>query len=115
MGLALLGEKLSAEQAEEWGLIWKCVDDDAAAADGGDAGAQLAAGPTLGYVKTRQAIDAGEIVARSGRLDLERDLQRELGQRRLSRRRGRVHGKARAALHGPLSDAGPCPRTRWSA
>ena len=28
MGLAMLGNKLSAEQAEQWGLIWKCVDDD---------------------------------------------------------------------------------------
>jgi 2-(1,2-epoxy-1,2-dihydrophenyl)acetyl-CoA isomerase len=27
-GLAMLGEKLSAEKAEQWGLIWKCVDDD---------------------------------------------------------------------------------------
>src|SRR5450631_3354012 len=27
MGLALLGEKLSAEQAAAWGMIWKCVDD----------------------------------------------------------------------------------------
>jgi 2-(1,2-epoxy-1,2-dihydrophenyl)acetyl-CoA isomerase len=28
MGLAMLGDKLSAEQAESWGLIWKCLDDD---------------------------------------------------------------------------------------
>src|SRR5215207_6240106 len=27
MGLAMMGDKLTAEQAEEWGLIWKCVDD----------------------------------------------------------------------------------------
>jgi 2-(1,2-epoxy-1,2-dihydrophenyl)acetyl-CoA isomerase len=27
MGLALLGDKLGAEEAAEWGLIWKCVDD----------------------------------------------------------------------------------------
>src|SRR5437773_9279597 len=27
MGLAMLGDKLSAEQAAEWGLIWQCVDD----------------------------------------------------------------------------------------
>ena len=27
MGLAMLGEKLTAEKAEDWGLIWKCVDD----------------------------------------------------------------------------------------
>jgi 2-(1,2-epoxy-1,2-dihydrophenyl)acetyl-CoA isomerase len=29
MGLMLLGERLSAEKAEQWGLIWSCVDDDA--------------------------------------------------------------------------------------
>src|SRR5712691_3333766 len=29
MGLALLGEKLSAEDAERWGLIWKAMDDEA--------------------------------------------------------------------------------------
>src|SRR5678815_5677938 len=28
LGLALLGDKLPAEQAAEWGLIWQCVDDD---------------------------------------------------------------------------------------
>src|SRR3954471_17767498 len=27
MGLAMLGDKVSAEQAVSWGLIWKCVDD----------------------------------------------------------------------------------------
>src|SRR5262250_849858 len=27
MGLAMLGDKLSAEQAEQWGLIWRCVED----------------------------------------------------------------------------------------
>ena len=27
MGLALLGEKLSAKQAADWGMIWQCVDD----------------------------------------------------------------------------------------
>ena len=27
MGLAMLGDKLSAEDAARWGLIWKCVDD----------------------------------------------------------------------------------------
>src|ERR1700687_1339582 len=27
IGLTLLGEKLSAEQAAQWGLIWRCVED----------------------------------------------------------------------------------------
>ena len=32
-GLALLGERIGAEQAEAWGMIWKCVDDDALAGE----------------------------------------------------------------------------------
>lgn len=28
MGLALLGNQLSAEQAHEWGMIWQVVDDE---------------------------------------------------------------------------------------
>ena len=28
MGMAMLGERISAEQAADWGLIWKCVDDE---------------------------------------------------------------------------------------
>lgn len=79
MGLALLGEKLSAEQAEAWGLIWKCVDDDALMPTVMQVARQLAAGPTRGYVRTRQAIDAGDALALPQSLDLERDYQRELG------------------------------------
>lgn len=79
MGLALTGEKLSAEQAEAWGLIWKCVDDDALMATVTALARQLAAGPTRGYVRTRQAIEASATLSLSASLDLERDYQRELG------------------------------------
>ncbi len=41
---------------------------------------QLAAGPTRGYVRTRQAIDAAMLLPFDRALDLERDYQRELGQ-----------------------------------
>ncbi len=58
MGLTLLGEKLSAAQAAEWGLIWRCVDDDQLLPTVTTVAQQLAAGPTRGYVRTRQAIDA---------------------------------------------------------
>src|SRR5216683_2206901 len=47
-GLALLGETLSAETAQAWGLIWKAVDDDRLMAEAGEMCAQLAAGPTIG-------------------------------------------------------------------
>lgn len=79
MGLALLGEKLGAEQAEQWGLVWKCVDDDALLPTVSSLARQLAQGPTRAYVKTRQAIDAGGQSSLAAALELERDLQRELG------------------------------------
>jgi 2-(1,2-epoxy-1,2-dihydrophenyl)acetyl-CoA isomerase len=79
VGLALLGDKLGAEQAAQWGLIWKCV----AAADFENevnaVARTLAAGPTLGYVRTREAIDKAATSTLDSQLDLERDMQRELG------------------------------------
>lgn len=79
MGLALTGEKLSAEQAAEWGLILKCVDDADLMPAATALARQLAAGPTRGYVRTRQAMEAGALLPLAGSLDLERDCQRELG------------------------------------
>lgn len=80
MGLALLGEKLPAAQAAEWGLIWRCVDDDQLQSAVMAVARQLAAGPTRGFVRTRQAIDAAMLMPLDAALDLERDYQRELGR-----------------------------------
>ncbi len=80
MGLALLGERLSAEQAAEWGLIWQCVDDDALLPSATALAARLAAGPTLGYARTKQCIWASSGNDFETQLDLERDLMRELGR-----------------------------------
>jgi 2-(1,2-epoxy-1,2-dihydrophenyl)acetyl-CoA isomerase len=79
MGLALTAERLTAEQAQAWGLIWQCVDDEALLPTVAALAKQLAAGPTLGYVRTRQAMEAGESLTLGASLDLERDFQRELG------------------------------------
>jgi 2-(1,2-epoxy-1,2-dihydrophenyl)acetyl-CoA isomerase len=79
MGLALLGDKLSAEQAEQWGLIWRCVEDDELMPTVISVATQLAAGPTRGYVRTRQAIESAMQLPFAAALDLERDFQRELG------------------------------------
>ena len=46
MGLALFAEKLSAEDAEKMGLIWKAVDDEVLMKEAQDMAARLAAGPT---------------------------------------------------------------------
>jgi 2-(1,2-epoxy-1,2-dihydrophenyl)acetyl-CoA isomerase len=79
VGLALLGDKLSAEQAAQWGLIWKCIPADSFEAEVNSIAKTLAAGPTLGYVRTRQAIDAAATSTLDAQLDMERDMQRELG------------------------------------
>lgn len=80
MGLTLLGEKLSAAQAADWGLIWRCVADAELMPTVNAMALQLATGPTRGYVRTRQAIDAAMLLPFDGALDLERDYQRELGR-----------------------------------
>jgi 2-(1,2-epoxy-1,2-dihydrophenyl)acetyl-CoA isomerase len=79
MGLALLGDKLSAEQAAQWGLIWKCVATADFEAEVHAIARTLAAGPTLGYLRTRQAIDAAATSTLDAQLDLEAGMQRELG------------------------------------
>jgi 2-(1,2-epoxy-1,2-dihydrophenyl)acetyl-CoA isomerase len=79
MGLALLGDKLPAAQAEEWGLIWRCIEDDELMPTVMAVAKQLAAGPTRGYVRTRQAIEGSMQMPFLAALDAERDFQRELG------------------------------------
>ncbi|WP_176491451.1 enoyl-CoA hydratase-related protein [Polaromonas sp. AET17H-212] len=48
-GLMLLGEKLAAETAADWGLIWKCVDDDKLMQEASAIVNKLAVGPTTTY------------------------------------------------------------------
>jgi 2-(1,2-epoxy-1,2-dihydrophenyl)acetyl-CoA isomerase len=79
MGLALFGDKLSAEQAAQWGLIWKNVDDADLMPTALAMARQLASGPTLAFARIKQLIYSAERVPLSQQLDFERDLQRELG------------------------------------
>lgn len=77
--LAMLGDKLSAEQAADWGLIWKCVDDDLLAAETEKLARHFASAPTLGLARTKQALQASGLNTLETQLDLERDFMRELG------------------------------------
>jgi 2-(1,2-epoxy-1,2-dihydrophenyl)acetyl-CoA isomerase len=79
MGLALLGEKLSAEDAERWGLIWKAVDDGQLLSEATAIARTLAAGPTKAYGLIKKALYASGGNSLDAQLDLERDLQREAG------------------------------------
>jgi len=75
----LLGDRLSAEDAERWGLIWQAVADDKLAETAGAIAAKLASGPTKGLVATRHVLDAAMDHDLVGQLDLERRVQHEMG------------------------------------
>jgi len=79
LGLAFLGDKLAAEQAAAWGLIWRCVEDADFAAVVEDMAQHFAAAPTRGLARTKQAIYEGLGRTLAEQLNIERDYQGELG------------------------------------
>ena len=80
MALAMLGEKLSAEEAERIGMIYKVVDDAELMPTATTLARQLATQPTKGLALTKRAIYAAATNTLDEQLDLERDLQREAGR-----------------------------------
>ncbi|WP_133491832.1 2-(1,2-epoxy-1,2-dihydrophenyl)acetyl-CoA isomerase PaaG [Alcanivorax sp. 24] len=79
-GLSMLGDKLTAEQAAAWGLIWRCVDDDALRATATDLARHLATQPTRGLALIKQALNQSFDNDLDTQLDVERDLQRDAGR-----------------------------------
>ena len=80
LGLTLLGNKLPAEQAAAWGMIWQCVEDAELAGAVDALARQLAEAPTRGLAWTKAAIRGGWQRSLAEQLDVERDAQRELGK-----------------------------------
>jgi 2-(1,2-epoxy-1,2-dihydrophenyl)acetyl-CoA isomerase len=80
LGLTLLGQKLPAEQAAAWGMIWQCVDDAELFSTVDALARQFAAAPTRGLAATKHALYGGWARSLDQQLDVERDLQRELGR-----------------------------------
>jgi 2-(1,2-epoxy-1,2-dihydrophenyl)acetyl-CoA isomerase len=80
MGLALTGEPLTAERAEAWGMIWKCVDDDKLAEETAALAAKFASAPTKGLATTKKLIRESATRSLDAELDAERDAQRMLGR-----------------------------------
>lgn len=80
MGLALLGEKLSAEQAAQWGMIWQLVEDAELADTSRQLARHLATQPTFGLGLIKKALQASETNGLDAQLDLERDYQRLAGR-----------------------------------
>jgi 2-(1,2-epoxy-1,2-dihydrophenyl)acetyl-CoA isomerase len=73
--LMLLGDKVSAEQAAQWGLIWRVVDDAALMTEATALARHLASQPTRALGLIKQALNASFGNTLDQQLDLERDLQ----------------------------------------
>lgn len=80
LGLALTGDPLPAETAADWGLIWKCVDDDKLGETTGALAVKFASAPTRGLAGTKKLIRGAFARSLEAQLDLERDMMRELGR-----------------------------------
>lgn len=80
MGLALLGDNLSAEQAAQWGMIWQVVDDTELKDTSLALARHLATQPTYGLGLIKNALRLAETQTLDQQLDLERDYQRLAGR-----------------------------------
>jgi len=80
MALAMTGDRLSAEDAERFGVIWKCVDDAQLGPETERFTQALASGPTRSLGLVKKALYDSEGNGLAAQLDLERDLQREVGR-----------------------------------
>ena len=79
MGMAMLGEKLTAEKAENWGLIWKCYPDECLADETMALARHFAVAPTKGLAFTKQALHASIDNTLQQQLTLECGMMSELG------------------------------------
>lgn len=73
--LAMLGDKLDAETAQHWGLIWRCVDDAALMAEARKLAGHLATQPTRALGLIKQAMHASPGNTLAAQLALESDFQ----------------------------------------
>ncbi|PSL20655.1 enoyl-CoA hydratase-related protein [Shimia abyssi] len=82
MGAALFADKITARQADDWGMIWEAVEDDAFDAHWRDRAAQLADGPTEAYRRIKQALRQSWDNDWQGQMENEARLQGRLGKSR---------------------------------
>jgi len=82
MGAVLLGESISADQAHDWGMIWKAVSDKDFDRSLSEITQRLANGPTMALAHTRKAMRAGLETGFDAQLDREAELQGKTAQSR---------------------------------
>ncbi len=80
--MALLGERVRAPQALEWGLVNWVYPDDRLLEEAATLVAHLAAGPTRSYASSKRALNRFIYGDLDGQLELEAELQHALGRTR---------------------------------
>jgi 2-(1,2-epoxy-1,2-dihydrophenyl)acetyl-CoA isomerase len=80
--MALLGERVPAQRALEWGLVNWVYPDDRLMAEADTLASRLAAGPTRSYASSKQALNRSIYRDLDGQLALEAELQHALGRTR---------------------------------
>jgi 2-(1,2-epoxy-1,2-dihydrophenyl)acetyl-CoA isomerase len=78
----MLGEKVTATEAENMGMIYKCVDDDAFDSAVNILATQLSELPTRGLGLTKRALNASTVNDLFAQLSIEEELQFEAGNTR---------------------------------
>lgn len=78
--MMMLGERIPAEQAEQWGLIYKVVDDEAFGRETQALATRLANGPTRAYALLRQALRTSLECSLTETLRIERFNQLQAGR-----------------------------------
>jgi 2-(1,2-epoxy-1,2-dihydrophenyl)acetyl-CoA isomerase len=78
--MALLGDRVSAAQALEWGLINRVVPDDKLMDEARGLARRLAAGPTRSYANSKRALNNSLMKIMDEQLDLEADIQGEMAR-----------------------------------
>ena len=82
MGAALFAEKITAQQASDWGMIWEAVPDDSFAAHWRGRAAHLAKGPPVAYAGVKEALRASYNNDIDTQLALEAHIQGGCGKTR---------------------------------
>ncbi|HEY1457001.1 MAG TPA: enoyl-CoA hydratase-related protein [Solirubrobacteraceae bacterium] len=76
--MALLGERITAEQALEWGLVNRVLDDELLREQSTELARRLACGPTRSYAGTKRQLNNWLYSKMDEQLELEAQIQREM-------------------------------------
>jgi len=79
-GLAMLGDRLPAETAEEWGLIWKCIDDDDLQQEAQKMARHFASQPTRALGLIKKLLNESGTHSLFEQTELEKEAMQELGK-----------------------------------